>query len=64
MFTETVNSGDGVSELRKSELNCRVQSVSQIWASKNCIRWFGFRLKPIFDIAIAASKNDKKSGQN
>ncbi len=43
-----------------------VQSISWIWASYISWRWFVFRLKPIFNIAPAASKNTAqfKSGHN
>jgi hypothetical protein len=43
-----------------------VQSVSRIWARYIYLWWFGFRLKPIFITAPAASKNNAqfKSSQN
>jgi len=44
----------------------QLQRVSQIWASYIFQLWFGFKLKPIFNTAPAASKNTAqfKSGQN
>jgi len=43
-----------------------IQSVSRIWASLISRWWFEFRLKPIFNTAPAASKNNVqfRSGQN
>jgi len=35
-----------------------IQSVSQIWAGKIWLCWLSFRLKPIYTIAPAVSKND------
>ena len=37
--------------------NKTLQSVSEIWTSLTWLGWFGFRLKPIFATAKAASKN-------
>jgi len=44
----------------------KIQSVSRIWASWICLWRFNFRLKPIFTIALAASKNYAwfKKGRN
>jgi len=36
----------------------KLESVSRIWASLISIRWFDYRLKPIFTTASSASKND------
>jgi len=42
------------------------QRASRIWASYISRWWFDFRLVPIFNTALAASKNDArfKKGQN
>ncbi len=46
--------------------NFIIQCVSGIQLSLICLWWFDFMLKPIFDTAPAASKNEAhvKSGQN